>query len=64
MHVQGHSAEIVHITFSADGRKLVTTSSDQTARVWEQADGKLTQTAVNPAVFKMQAVRRLQLSGE
>ena len=40
----GHAASINAVAASADGRKLVTGSSDGTARLWEMATGKEVRT--------------------
>jgi len=32
-----HSAEVLSVTFSPQGQRIVTGSSDQTAKVWETA---------------------------
>jgi WD40 repeat protein len=31
----GHSASLLHATFSSDGRRIVTASSDNTAKLWD-----------------------------
>ena len=38
--LKGHDADIHGVAFSADGTSLVTTSSDQTARLWDAATGE------------------------
>jgi WD40 repeat protein/serine/threonine protein kinase len=44
-----HRDELLTATFSPDGRKLITTSSDQTARIWDIASGQmLTPPLVHP----------------
>ncbi len=42
--LQGHQGEVSSTTFSPDGRRVVTASSDQTARVWEVETGRLLAT--------------------
>ena len=39
--LKGHSGGIRSVLFSREGRRLVTTSSDNTARVWDSGTGKL-----------------------
>jgi hypothetical protein len=39
--LQGHRSSVVHAAFSSDGARLVTASSDGTARIWEAATGDL-----------------------
>lgn len=46
--LSGHMAAVTALAFSADGTKMVTASSDKTARVWNTADGKLIAIAEVP----------------
>jgi len=39
----GHSAAISSVAFSSDGKRLISGSADQTARVWDLADPKFPQ---------------------
>jgi len=36
---EGHTKETHSLTFSSDGRFLVSGSADRTARIWDTADG-------------------------
>jgi WD40 repeat protein len=36
----GHEGEVLHATFSPDGRRVLTCSADQTARIWDAGTGK------------------------
>jgi WD40 repeat protein/serine/threonine protein kinase len=38
--LRGHSARVTSVAFSPDGRRIVTASVDQTAKVWEAASGR------------------------
>lgn len=40
LKLQGHTAPVYSASFSPDGRRIVTTSGDHTARIWDSADGK------------------------
>jgi hypothetical protein len=40
----GHSDTVLSVSFSSDGRKLLTSSYDKTARIWDVATGKLLST--------------------
>ena len=42
--MHGHSEGVSSATFSPDGKRIVTASSDRTARVWDAATGKLQST--------------------
>lgn len=37
--LQGHQADVTSVVFSADGRRLATTSWDQTSRLWDAQSG-------------------------
>src|SRR5258707_1252205 len=39
-HFEGHTGELTKAIFSSDGKYIVTTSYDDTARVWETQTGK------------------------
>jgi WD40 repeat protein/class 3 adenylate cyclase len=36
----GHTADVVRITFSPDGRRIATASYDQTVKIWDTATGR------------------------
>ncbi|NGZ10216.1 MAG: hypothetical protein CV088_12645 [Nitrospira sp. LK70] len=41
LHVlRGHEDSVMHAQFAADGKTVVTASSDDTARLWDVASGK------------------------
>lgn len=40
MSLNGHEGEIVSLSFSAEGDKIVTGSFDHTARIWDVNSGK------------------------
>ena len=37
---QGHKAEIVSLSFNTDGDKIMTSSFDNTAKIWDVMNGK------------------------
>jgi WD40 repeat protein len=41
LHLRGHTDGILFAAFSPDGTKVVTASSDHTARIWDATTGKL-----------------------
>ncbi len=45
--LEGHTAAVLAVAFSPDGKSLATTGEDRTIRLWEVATGKLTRTIVN-----------------
>ena len=47
----GHTGEVYSVAFSPDGRRVVTVSSDQTAKIWDTTSGQelFTLTGHNPA---------------
>lgn len=62
-----HDGAVWHATFSADGRKLLTSSDDHNARVWDVVTGKLLTSllhkdAVYHAVFSPDGTRVLTAS--
>jgi WD40 repeat protein len=65
--LMGHENRITSAAFSPDGKWLITTSSDKTARIWDAATGELLKTlrghtvAVFAAVFSPDGSRVLTL---
>ena len=49
----GHTGHVFGVAFSPDRRLLATTSSDQTARLWDPATGDYVRTLTCPASFGM-----------
>jgi WD40 repeat protein len=49
--MRGHSANVVELGFSPDGRLLATASFDGTARVWDVATGKPVRTLTGHAAI-------------
>lgn len=54
--LQGHEGPIVSAAFSPDGKKLVTSSYDKTARIWEVDSGKELQKLEGHTGFVLSAV--------
>ena len=38
--LKGHTDQVEGVAFSGDGSKIVTASSDDTARIWDAATGR------------------------
>jgi WD40 repeat protein len=48
--LRGHEGSVFSAAFSPDGSRIVTTSDDETARIWDAATGKEIEVlAVEPA---------------
>src|SRR5208283_3357480 len=67
---QGHTGWVRSAVFSPDGRRVLTGSDDETARLWEAESGKLLVTfqghtgGVNSAVFSPDGRRVLTASAD
>ena len=46
--LEGHKDWLISVAFSPDGLHVVTTSDDQTARVWDAGDGHQTADSGGP----------------
>ncbi len=64
LELAGHTDLVYSVAWSPNGRRLLTAGEDQTARIWDAADGRLLQTlrgghtqAVTAAVFSPDGVR-------
>ncbi|MGW4369818.1 caspase, EACC1-associated type [Nocardia takedensis] len=55
----GHTADVVHVNFSADGALLATTSSDRVTRVWDPFSGQRLRTFTPAASAKFSSQERL-----
>ena len=68
--LEGHTGSIGRAAFSPDGRRIVTASSDQTARVWDAASGRSLALlhghtdAVNSATFSADGSRIVTASDD
>jgi WD40 repeat protein len=68
--LSGHERKITSASFSPDGTQIVTTSDDQTARLWKPDSGELTailkghQAAVRSAFFSRDGTRIVTASDD
>jgi WD40 repeat protein len=68
--LRGHKGSVRTAAFSADGQRVVTASSDGTARVWDASSGKSLATlsghtkAVNAAAFSVDGQRVVTASSD
>ncbi|MCL2004870.1 MAG: hypothetical protein FWG73_01785 [Planctomycetaceae bacterium] len=44
LEIRGHTNDVSSVAFSPDGRRIVTSSSDRTARIWDAESGRELQT--------------------
>jgi WD40 repeat protein len=68
--LEGHTSGVEDAAFSPDGQRIVTASIDKTARVWNEASGRLLTTLqghtddVNSAVFSPDGQRIVTASDD
>ncbi len=68
--LEGHTRSVNHTAFSPDGQRIVTSSSDDTARVWNALNGQLLvkleghESTVNYAEFSPDGQRIVTASGD
>jgi WD40 repeat protein len=68
--LEGHTAPVVGVTFSPDGRRIVTASMDNTARIWDSGTGQMLGLlrghtgSVNSAAFSPDGLRIVSASND
>lgn len=55
-NLTGHASTVTHVQWSADGTKVVTTSSDHTARIWSATTGEVLHTLTGHSAKIVDAV--------
>lgn len=62
LYLEGHTDEINRVEFTPDGRYLVTTAEDKTARIWDTRSGKCLKIVEQPADKTHRSVQHLAIS--
>ena len=68
--LEGHTAPVVGVAFSPDGRRIVTASLDNTARIWDAGTGQMLGLlrghtgSVNSAAFSPDGLRIVSASND
>ena len=57
VELKGHTEEVHTAAFSPDGKKIVTTSDDETIRIWDALSGKELRKLEPGAICTMSAFR-------
>src|SRR5262249_21764903 len=65
-NLEGHKSAIDNVDFSNDGKKILTSSSDFTAKVWDVATGRLimdlNKDSISSAIFSPDAKKILSIT--